>query len=206
MKILVVVPVLVALASAAPATQLDATCAVNEFGWTFLKSLDTSDNQFFSAPSIATAFTMVAAGASGDTAKQLSAVFRHGMLNGHVHEQFGKLNSQLKTRSSNDLELAFANKIYVQSGLKLKDAFNRTLTSSYQAAIEQANFARFAEKITADINAWVNQETRGMIPRVLSRPLPPDTAMALLNAIYFKGRSVFRGQSANHLLIRQVGE
>lgn len=188
MKALVLLLLIIAMASAAPTTKLDASTAVNDFSWTLLRSLDSpSDNQFFSAPSIATAFAMLAAGASGNTLQQLSATFRHEMIKGNVHEQFGKLLSHLNGRSSKDLDLTVANKIYVANDIKLKDEFSHTLTTSYQAAVELANFRQFAAKVTNDINAWVDKETRGMIQKLFEEPLSPSTVMALLNAIYFKG-------------------
>jgi serpin B len=40
----------------------------------------------------------------------------------------------------------------------------------------------------ATVNRWVNQSTRGKIPRLLGAPLDSSIGMLVTNAVYFKGR------------------
>lgn len=43
------------------------------------------------------------------------------------------------------------------------------------------------DQVQKSINSFVKERTQGLISDILSSPLPSDTVMALVNALYFKG-------------------
>ncbi|MBR3298165.1 MAG: serpin family protein [Clostridia bacterium] len=63
--------------------------------------------------------------------------------------------------------------------------FEKTLADHFKASIGNIDF-NDTEKALATINGWVNEHTNGLIPELFDQ-IYPDTAMVLLNALYFNG-------------------
>jgi serpin B len=79
--------------------------------------------------------------------------------------------------------------------------FIRTLQRHYGVGVGKVDFRGAPEKARQIINGWVEQQTRGTIkellpPGILSR----QTALVLVNAVYFKGMWVLQfGKEATHV-------
>ncbi|GFY50434.1 serpin B3 [Trichonephila inaurata madagascariensis] len=56
----------------------------------------------------------------------------------------------------------------------------------FKAHIQEVDFVNENEKAVKQINEWVNEKTRNMIPELLDS-LDPATVLVILNAVYFKG-------------------
>lgn len=75
-------------------------------------------------------------------------------------------------------------------------SFNRgpflcLLQEKYESEVEIVNFATDSKKIEGEVNEWVASKTNDMIKQLLSPgTLAADTVLVLLNAIYFKGKSL----------------
>ncbi|KAI1286172.1 Leukocyte elastase inhibitor [Halotydeus destructor] len=176
-----------AVSSAMASTELGRS--INDFGIDFLKQVSSSTgNVFYSSASLSTAFGMLIAGANGHTADQLKQSFKLDQLS-DVHEHFGSLMNALKPReqSNSTYELNMANKFVVSDDMPVLEQFRNIIENKYKASVDSVNFARDGAKATNDINAWVSEQTRGMIKKALDDPLNAMTKFVLINAIYFKG-------------------
>jgi serpin B len=77
-----------------------------------------------------------------------------------------------------------ANAIWGNEELTFRQEFFDEVRGSFDAEVASRDFSDPAT--LAEINAWVDERTEGLIERILDS-LEPDLAMLLLNAIYFEG-------------------
>lgn len=77
-----------------------------------------------------------------------------------------------------------ANRVYVDNSIQLLEDYIEHAGSN---RVRSVDFANNSENIRSEINKWVNKETRGLIPILVSRgDITNETLMALVNALYFK--------------------
>ncbi|MBN2360613.1 MAG: serpin family protein [Deltaproteobacteria bacterium] len=142
-------------------------------------------NLFFSPYSISSAFAMTWAGARGATAKEMAKVLHFGKPDA-VHAGFDALNKELLGPAKPGYQLSLANKLFVQNGFKLLAPFTAITRDRYGAPIELVQFG--PESTRLKINTWVEDQTGKRIKDLIPPGvLTADTAMVLVNAIYFKG-------------------
>ncbi|KAI1298444.1 Leukocyte elastase inhibitor [Halotydeus destructor] len=172
--------------------------SINQFGVDFLKQVSSRDNAFFSSASISTAFAMLLAGSAGDSSNQLKAMLKLEKI-GDVNEQFGKLMNILKprTQTNETYQLNTANKLVVNNDITVAEQFRKVIENQFKATIDAVNIAKEGPKVTADINNWVKEQTKGMIKQILNEPLDANTKLVILNAIYFKGTWVNKFHSGS---------
>lgn len=85
-------------------------------------------------------------------------------------------------------ELKIANGIWTETTYPIASEFAETIASDYQAAIQNVDFKKAADKQRLQINQWISKHTQQKINDLL----PPGsidamTRMVLANAIYFRG-------------------
>ena len=158
--------------------------ANNEFAIDFYREIsNNTKNQFFSPLSMYTAFSMLYEGARENTAAELQDVFHFEPDKNIRVNQTSQMISSIN-RDDPDAVLELANAMWVESGFGLNPAYVDTIRHTYAAHIEQLPLATS----TDIINQWASEKTREKIPKVLTpADIPPDVAMVLTNAVYFKG-------------------
>jgi serpin B len=160
------------------------------FALDLYKQLQTAKgNLFFSPFSISAALAMTYAGARENTARQMAAALHFTEAPDRLHQSLGELLSQLNSvQEETDVELRVANALWAQKGYQFLDEFIRVVRQSYQAELNQADFAAADEAARQAINTWVerqtNQKIKDLIPPGVLNAL---TRLVLVNAIYFKG-------------------
>lgn len=88
--------------------------------------------------------------------------------------------------ADNTVSLNLANALIYNTMLfSPKENFSSAILNYYDAYIKGYDFSK--EDVASLINAWVNKQTNGMIPRLLEGPVSVETAAMIMNAIYFKG-------------------
>ena len=97
--------------------------------------------------------------------------------------------------------------ILVAEGDKFSAVFEGNAADYYNASVGNVDFRNTEEAIKA-VNGWISENTNGLIPNLFD-DIAPDTTMALLNALYFRGDwakpfTLFRDQSAFHGLNGEV--
>ncbi|MBB3038815.1 serpin family protein [Hoyosella altamirensis] len=173
-----------------------------EFSESFARSIAQDDedreNTVYSPVSIAYAFAMLRAGAEGETAAQLDAVF--GFPAEGLNEAVRALADEAvtvddvpprtesgETRGPDDEPaepiVALANGLFVQEGMTLESDFTTTLSEYFDAEPENVDFT--SPEAVATIDSWVEENTAGRIDRLFDE-LDPETIAVLANAIYMK--------------------
>ena len=148
-------------------------------------------NLFFSPASIHTALAMTYAGAGGQTADQLAKTLHFTVEREKLHPAFADL---IKTLNSprKDYEgkpayaLVVANALWGQKGYPFKADFTKLLKASYDAGLNEVDFAN-GEQARKTINDWIAQQTKDKIKDLIPQGVLSEmTRLVLTNAIYFK--------------------
>jgi len=149
-----------------------------------------SDNLFFSPYSLSTALAMTYAGASGNTAAQMSQVLHFPEVSAELHSAFHHLQNDINDapKKGENLELRIANALWGQEGHPFRSKFMDSLKNYYQAPLRSANFREDYQNIRQQINNWVEEQTNSKIKDLIKPGLIDHlTRLVLVNAIYFKG-------------------
>uniref|UniRef100_A0A8D0HKT2 Serpin B10 n=1 Tax=Sphenodon punctatus TaxID=8508 RepID=A0A8D0HKT2_SPHPU len=158
-------------------------------------------NIFFSPWSIASALAMVYVGAKGNTATQMAEMKKSCPSPQHsrvmesdqgkdedVHRGFLALISEInKPRST--YVLRTANRLYGEKTFHFLTEYIQLVKKYYRAEPQSVNFLKAAEQVRKEINSWVESQTESKIQNLLPKgAVSSDTALVLVNAIYFKGK------------------
>lgn len=149
-----------------------------------------SNNLFFSPYSLSTALAMTYAGASENTAAQMSQVLHFPEVSAEFNTAFYHLQNNINdaARKGNNLELNIANALWGQKGHPFSPEFIESLGNYYQAPLQQVNFKADFQNIRQQINNWVEGKTNSKIKDLIKPGLLDHlTRLVLVNAIYFKG-------------------
>lgn len=149
-----------------------------------LKSEQEPDKNVLVSPySVALALAMTANGAKGDTLAEMETVLGGGLTIDKLNESY--LAMVQKLPNSEKAQLSVADSIWFRDDeqmIQVPEAFLQTTKDYYNAG---AYKAPFDQSTVDDINAWVNENTHEMIPKVIDE-LTADDVMVLVNALAFE--------------------
>ena len=150
-----------------------------------IKDADGEGNVMVSPASVMMALDMVAAGAKGDTLKQLTDLFAKGQ--GPLDQQAYAAALMDKINGSKDVDFTCANAVWNNEKL-LGDGINTRYVDYIKETFLAEYKAEAFGKDTADeINKWADEHTKHMINKIIN-DLDPDAAMVLVNAVCFDGK------------------
>lgn len=139
---------------------------------TALSQEDLSKNLVLSPYSAGVALSLLLDGADGQTQRALTETLQYATYAG----------TDLYTDSLNTVTTA--NSIWLRNGVALKQNYlDYVRGDDYKAQVETRDFS--LRSTVGEINGWVSQQTRGLIPTIVDE-LDPSLAAILLNALYFK--------------------
>uniref|UniRef100_A0A224YGV9 Serine protease inhibitor n=1 Tax=Rhipicephalus zambeziensis TaxID=60191 RepID=A0A224YGV9_9ACAR len=164
------------------------TAANNQFGFKLLNAIPVSPqtNLFYSPYSVSTAMAMAYVGARGETQRDLHETLGYssvGLTPDHVPSAHAQHTHLLRAPSNSTLRVA--NAAVFQESYTVTPEYVELLRQSFEAEVSVASLND--DHSVRVINDWVKNKTEQKIEELLSEPLPPDTRLVLLNAIYFKG-------------------
>lgn len=143
-------------------------------------------NLFFSPYSVHSALAMTATGARGATREQMAKVL-------HLPNDDAKLFAagdlgRYYAHPRKDFELNVANALWGQKGFPWRPEWVGQQEARFGAGFREADFRSNPDGERDRINRWVEEQTRERIKELLvPLQIDRDTAMVLVNAIYFKG-------------------
>src|SRR5262245_27036550 len=173
-----------------------ATDGIVAFGYALAKATGTTGNWLASPLSIATAFAMARVGARGTTAGQLDEVFGFPAVG-----RDGAFNAIMRALVTTDVPpkpggkrtvrdtarppvVSIGDALFTAKDLVIGQDFLRTLAAQYGAGLRPVDFT--ASDAADRINAWVRQQTAGLVDKVFER-IDPRTVLVLANTAYFRG-------------------
>ena len=172
----------------------NVTVAINSLNVHLFQQLSTQDsksNQFYSPTSISIAFAILTAGSAKRTRSQLQLALHIEDID-KVNVQYGRLITDLNAKKSlpknETYELGLANRVLIEQTFKINATYrDRIVKNQFKSTILDVDFAKNGQQVVDNLNQWVSNETRGLIPKVFNEPLPTSTKLVIANAIYFKG-------------------
>ncbi len=151
--------------------------------------LDDDSNIFFSPTSIYMAFSILYEGAKQNTAKEIQQVFGFEPDAIMRHNDTAHAISSIN-RDDPHATLVMANALWLADWFEPYDSYIDIGRQTYLAGIKTVSFTEPEEEPEGvkQINEWASDNTNGKIPKVIGNDdVNHLTAMAITNAIYFKG-------------------
>jgi serine protease inhibitor len=166
----------------------DVVKSDNVFGFRLFSSLagdEANGNIIVSPLSVSLALTMAYNGARNATETAMAEQLGYaGMDRSGVNALYAKLVPAL-TAADGKVQLQIANSVWSTTGFEVEPDFLALNRATFAAEIRTLDFA--APTSVPVINDWVKANTKGLIPTIVSVPLPPNLMVMLINALYFKG-------------------
>ena len=163
------------------------------FGMYHVINQEKIDNLIFSPYSIWLAFSMIYAGAQGETETQMARGF-HFLDQESQHLTLNAIDQRLQAigmveeagEEGTPFQLGLANAVWSQQGYAFNQAYLDLLATQYGAGLHTVDFRTSAEVAREAINAWVNEATDGRIEEIATpETVSSDTLIVLTNAINF---------------------
>lgn len=163
------------------------------FNAAFLKeALKENDNFVVSPLSAKLALNMAAVGAGEGTAteQELLNLFGYGSIN-ELKDDSKNLMAELDRE---DGTITVNNSVWVSDKLEtLKEDYTQELSDVLSA--ESFNTDLTSADFVNSLNGWVNENTNGLIPQLLSQPLDESARLALVNTLYFNNEWQYKFES-----------
>lgn len=160
---------------------------INRFAFGMYGELESGENLFFSPYSICSALSVLNLGAGSDTKAELEEVL--GIMDFDAWN--AGMQNYLHKTYSDDTYVTTANSLWLQEDKEwaenMEADFVKPAVEYYSAAVEELNFREKPEEAIARMNSWAEENTDGMIPRVINH-IDSNTVMVLMNAVYFDGK------------------
>ena len=130
--------------------------------------------------SLLTCLSMAQAGAEGNTKTEMEQTF------GFTSESFASWleNWYDSLTEEDETRMNVANSFWYRQGFQPEDAYLQLLEDRFHG---KAREAAFDDSTVSEINQWCDENTYGMIPRLINQ-LDPDQQAILLNAVAFEGK------------------
>lgn len=162
-------------------TAESAQYAVADMGAQMMKSLYTGNQNLLVSPvSVALALGLTAGGAKGETLAQFEKVLGRGLTLNEMNTFFKALTQKLE--ESDKVEINVANSVWLRdNAITVNKDFLNFAEDNFDADVYNEPFNN---KTAKKINDWVDDNTDGMIKKIIDE-ISPDTVMYLINALAF---------------------
>ena len=167
-------------------TQERLVSASNEFAFRLFAALSAEEpdsNVFISPLSVSMALGMTMNGAAGQTLEDmLTTLGFPGYSIESADQCYRDLIDFLVGRDP-AVTLEIANSIWARQGIPFEQPFLDACGTYFDATARTLDFSR--DDAADTINAWVREKTHDKIDGIVKSPIPDETWMILLNAVYF---------------------
>jgi serpin B len=159
----------------------------NDAGFELLRAQPLGDNLVFSPASIGHALLMARAAADEPTGAAIDAAF--GLPAGvAAHQAWNVLDQQLASAAEADESstVTIADRIWPRVDISPEQVWIDLLAAEHGADVETLDFAGDPDSSRETINAWVDEQTHGLIPELLPEGfLRPETLLVLTDTLHF---------------------
>jgi len=161
----------------------------NAFAMDLYDQLAAKPGNFaYSPASISIALAMTWAGARGETATQMANVLHFDLPEDRTHAAYGQQLRRYNDELAQAVTLRVVNRLFGEQTTKFEQPFVDRTAGTYEAPLEQVDFAGAWEPARVHINDWVAGQTEKRIRNLIPPgALDTMTRLVLTNAVYFKG-------------------
>lgn len=144
-------------------------------------------NLFYSPYSLSLSFGMVAVGAHGDTAREISETFHFRLPPSELHPAMNALDRALISSADRGYRLAIANALWVQQGYSVLPAYREAVGRHYRSEPRDIDFRGDPKKARLVINDWIRERTDGRIQDLLAGgSINKKVRILVTNAVTFE--------------------
>ena len=167
-----------------PAPSAEADYALGAFGAALLAQVrQEGENTLVSPLSALLCLSMTANGAAGETLEAFLEVLGGGVSLEELNASCAALMEDYRGLEGTT-RCNIANGLWIGTGWTADDGFLRRCADTYGAGLYQADLT--AMETVKQVNAWVKEQTMGLIDGVLDQPLDAQAVLLLVNALYLK--------------------
>ena len=146
-------------------------------------------NVVFSPYSISEIISLLSTGAKGQTKDELLQALHWDRPADQLPPAFAAQDRALAHAAQDGVTLLVANGLWYQRSEPPIDSFLQVAKDDFGAEVRGADFVAGSSAAVLEINNWVEQKTLGKITGLLPQgAIGQKTRMALVNAVYFKGK------------------
>lgn len=162
-----------------------------------IRAADDSEgaNDFISPLSIATALSMTANGADGDTLAAMLQALEMPEIAEEQRNHAYEVLLDLLGNGNPDIELSVANSLWAREGFVLGQPFAAANKAFYNAEVATLDFTQ--PEAVEQMNGWVREQTKERIEEIITGPIDDNAMLFLMNAIYFKAGWMFPFDESN---------
>lgn len=166
----------------------NATSSISDFSLDFMKTAigyAEDENPVLSPASAYLALALLACGSGGNTAKELSDTLH--IPNGEWAAYGNKIQEWLN-RSNGETTVTTADSVWFDSdgGYEAKQEYLDIVSQALKSAVYSTDLQ--SEEAVNEINKWVNEATKELIPTLREEPYDDSVKAVLLNALYFEAK------------------
>ena len=162
----------------------------NKFGINLFKNIvsasDEPGNVMISPLSVSQALGMTWNGAGGATRDEMTEMMGFSVDNDTELNESNKTIREALLNADNLVKTNIANSIWYRNTFHINQGFVDVDRKFYDAEVKALDFTD-TEGSKKTINNWVNDKTKGKIPKIVDE-ITADHIMFLINAVYFKGK------------------
>lgn len=150
---------------------------------------DLGKNFLFSPLSLTTLLSMVASGLKGDALEKMMSLLGLKSLADIFTESSRAMSFSSSEKANGPVLFSSVNGAWLDHKYTLKPSFQHALKSIFNAHSSTLDFTNQPEDSIDEINKWVENATKGLIKKSLSKDVlkVEETVLILANALYFKG-------------------
>ncbi|KAF3579044.1 hypothetical protein DY000_02035319 [Brassica cretica] len=147
-----------------------------------------TSNLVFSPASINVILSFFAAKSGGSTANHILSLLQASSIT-ELNAVSSKVITDVLADSTatGGPTISVANGVWMDKSLPVEPCFTSLIENTYKANFNQVDFRTKADEVVEEVNAWVENQTRGLITDLLSFA-PPETDLIFANALFFHGR------------------
>jgi serpin B len=175
-----------------PMLVTDLAKANNAFAVNFYKQLFPKEaltaNIFYSPYSVSSAFSLLFAGTTGESEKDIAKTFGWDKnTTAHATTQQQLTESISAEKSETNVTFRVANRLFLKKGNEILPDFQSVMKNQYKSGLEEMDFSK-SEAAAQHINTWVESQTNNKIKNLVpASVLNAGTTMVLVNTVYFLG-------------------
>lgn len=175
-------------------TQVDSLKLVSrntDFAFSLYKKLvlkNPDKNVVFSPFSISSTLAVLSLGANSNTLEEILEGLKFNLTEipeTDIHQGFGHLLHMLR-QPGDQVQISTGSAMFIEKSLQILAEFKEKARDLYQAEAFTTDFQQ-PQEAKKLINDYVRKQTQGKIKELIS-DLDEETAMVLVNYIYFKGK------------------
>lgn len=154
--------------------------SVKDFAYHFFEQNLDEENPVLSPVSAYIALSMAGVGADGETRAEFEEILGSDMT------VFADDLMNTFCITSEAQQISLANSAWLDNRFQVKDEWLGEIISLMDAEAYQTNLTS-AEAVEG-INHWIEENTNGLIEKMVEEPFPDETCLVLFNTLYFKAR------------------